>query len=389
MFLPLSCDALLYHLPYATVGLIVANVAVFAGMASGTIDPLDGWVLMYGQGMHPTQWLLSLFTHADFSHLLANMFFLWVFGLVTEGKLGWWRFLACYFVIGLGQSAIEQAIMLGSTPGPGSVGASSAIYGLMAMACVWAPMNSVKMFGFFLYFPISFDVRVAALAAFYVGIEFALAVLVSSVHLATGHGFLGSSLLHLMGVVLGGILGTILLKRKQVDCEHWDLFSVLRDEAGQPSKQEIAPPSQQQIQAYQGQRADEAKKKILAYLQIDQAPQALLVWRKVQDLKLPLELNRQEQFKLIAGLDKHKQWADSAPLMTKYLEEFPEGSEAVRLRLAQICLVELQRPARTLELLGTLDTTKLTENQNLLRKKLSAVAKKQIEEGEVELDDVI
>jgi hypothetical protein len=102
-----------------------------------------------------------------------------------------------------------------------------------------------------------------------------------------------------------------------------------------------------------------------------------------------LELSRQEQFKLIAGLDKHKQWADSAPLMTKYLEEFPEGSEAVRLRLAQICLVELQRPARTLELLGTLDTAKLNENQNLLRKKLSAVAKKQIEEGEVELDDVI
>ncbi len=389
MFVPLSCDALLYHLPYATVGLIIANVAVFVGMATGTLDPLNGWVLMYGQGMHPTQWLLSLFTHADFGHLLANMFFLWVFGLVTEGKLGWWRFLACYFVIGLGQSAIEQALMLSSTARPGSVGASSAIYGLMAMACVWAPMNSVKMFGFFLYFPISFDVRIAALAAFYIGIELALAIVVGSVHSILGHGFAWSSLLHLMGVVLGGALGTVLLKRKQVDCEHWDLFSVLRDEAGKPTKEELAPPSQQQLMAYQSQRADEAKKKILAYLQIDQAPQALLVWRKVQDLKLPLDLSRQELFQLIAGLDKHKQWADSAPLMAKYLEQFPDGSEAVRLRLAQICLVELKRPARTLELLAALDATKLNENQNLLRKKLSAVAQKQIEEGEVELDDVI
>jgi len=24
------------------------------------------------------------------------MIFLWVFGLVVEGKIGWWRFLACY-----------------------------------------------------------------------------------------------------------------------------------------------------------------------------------------------------------------------------------------------------------------------------------------------------
>ncbi len=381
MLVPVSCDAPLYHLPFATVGLILTNVVVFVAMLTGAVNPLDGWVLMYGQGMHPTEWLLSLFTHADFGHLLSNMFFLWVFGMVTEGKLGWWRFLACYFVIGWGQSAIEQAIMLHSLPGPGSVGASAAIYGLIAMACVWAPMNDVKIIGLIGYYPISFDVAVGVLAALYVGLDLALAIWLG--------GFAGSSLLHLMGVVLGTILGVVLLKRKQVDCDRWDLFTVLRGEQGQPTKEELAPPPAEKVAAHQQLKAEEAKQKILAYLQIGQAPQALLVLRKVHDMKLPLELSRQEQFKLIAGLDQHKQWADSAPLMTNYLAEFPDGSEAVRLRLAQICLVELQRPARTLELLAPLNRATLNDKQSLLLKNLIAVAKKQIEEGAVELDDAI
>ena len=381
MLLPVSCDAPLYHLPFATVGLILTNIVVFVAMLSGAVNPLDGWVLMYGQGMHPTEWLLSLFSHAGFGHLLSNMFFLWVFGMVTEGKLGWWRFLACYFVIGWGQSAIEQAIMLHSPSGPGSVGASAAIYGLMAMACVWAPMNDVKMIGFIGYYPISFDVAVGVLAALYVGLDLALVLWLG--------GFAGSSLLHLMGVVLGALLGIVLLKRKRVDCEHWDLFTVLRGEQGQSTKEEFPSPPAEKVAAHQQLKADEAKQRILAYLQIGQAPQALLLLHKVRDMKLPLELNRQEQFKLIAGLDQHKQWADSAPLMTKYLAEFPDGSEAVRLRLAQICLVELQRPARTLELLAPLPAGKLNEKQTLLWKKLIAVAKKQIAEGAVELDDAI
>jgi membrane associated rhomboid family serine protease len=105
MILPVSCDAILYHWPYATVGLIAANVLAFIVMVMGVFDPLNGWVLMYGEGLHPGQWLLSLFVHDGLGHLLGNMFFLWVFGMVTEGKLGWWRFLACYFLIGVSQSA--------------------------------------------------------------------------------------------------------------------------------------------------------------------------------------------------------------------------------------------------------------------------------------------
>jgi membrane associated rhomboid family serine protease len=382
MFLPISCDAPLYHMPFATVGLIVANVAVFGAAVTGMIDPLDGWVLIYGEGMQPTQWLMSIFMHAGLGHLIGNMFFLWTFGIVIEGKLGWSRFLACYLAIGIGESALEQAIMSSALPQPGSIGASAAIYGLMAMACVWAPMNEVKMlFSFGIVYFGTFDVPIGLLAAIYVGIDLTMTILFGMDS--------GGSFLHLLGALMGAVLGIVLLKRKQVDCERWDLFAVLRGEQGQPTKEEIAPPTTEQLASQAERRGAEAKRKLLAYLAIGQAPQALAVYRKIRDFKWPVELSQKEQFKLIAGLDQHKQWADAAPLMASYLEDFPEASEAVRLRLAQICLVELERPQRTLELLEMLGQAQLNEKQQLLHKQLVKVAKQRIEDGAMELDDVL
>ncbi len=57
-------------------------------------------------------------------HLVGNMFFLWGFGLVVEGKLGWWRFLLLYLTIGAIYSVIIQTSMLGATEG-GALGASA------------------------------------------------------------------------------------------------------------------------------------------------------------------------------------------------------------------------------------------------------------------------
>lgn len=384
MFVPVSCDARLYHLPYATVGLIIANTAAFGSMWAGIIDPFHGWVLMHGQGLHPVQWLLPTFMHADLGHLLGNLFFLWTFGLVIEGKLGWSRFLACYLVIGIGESAIEQVLMLRATPGPGSVGASAAIYGLLAMACVWAPMNEVKMlfmFGIVYFYLGTVDVSIWVLAALYVGLD-----VVVTLWLGLDS---GGSFMHLIGAAIGAVLGLVLLKRKQVDCEHWDLFAVLRGEQGQQALPELIPLTADQVAELATRRAQQARQKILDYLSIGQAPLALEVVRRGRDLRLPLQLDRDAQLKLIVGLDQHKQWRDVAPLMANYIEQFPENSAAVRLRLAQICLVELERPARTLELLKPLALEELNAKQRVLCQQLARVARHRIAAGIMELDDVL
>jgi membrane associated rhomboid family serine protease len=379
---PYSCDAKLFHLPIATGALIVLNILVFGGFASGRLDPADGWVLEYGTGLHPAQWLLSAFTHGSFGHLLGNMFFLWAFGLVTEGKLGWWRFLLAYLGIATSQSAIEQAIMPMIAPDvPFTLGASAAIYGLMAMACVWAPVNELSVFMLILLRPITFELAIGAFAALYVGIDLFYSVLM-------GAGAIGS-ITHLMGGAMGFVLGIVLLKTGVVDCEDWDLLSVLSGTYGADKQKlrEATIDSTRSAIAHSDEKALETRRKFDAYLQIDQPDQALAMKRRAEHTGRPLDLDRQDLLKLITGLHKHGKWAESAPVMAELMEVFPVDSQAVRLKLAQICLMELDRPGRALELLDGLDVAVLPPQQETLRVKIAAAAKRKVNAGELEVDD--
>jgi membrane associated rhomboid family serine protease len=114
----------------------VINALVLAGLNNGAIKP-EGLYLEYGNGLHPLQCLTSNFLHGGVLHLVGNMVFLWVFGVLIEGKTGWW-FGPLYLGIGILESAAEQAMMLGAVDVEGSLGASSILYGLLAIAALWA-----------------------------------------------------------------------------------------------------------------------------------------------------------------------------------------------------------------------------------------------------------
>lgn len=51
---------------------------------------------------HPWQIISHMFMHANFAHILFNMFGLWMFGSVVENVLGSKKFLILYFLAGLG-----------------------------------------------------------------------------------------------------------------------------------------------------------------------------------------------------------------------------------------------------------------------------------------------
>ena len=116
MLIPINTDAPLYHFPYGTIALIVINTLCFllTGYAIDH-DRLEPWMLEYGNGLNPLEWLTSMFAHGGFSHLIGNMFFLWGFGLVVEGKLGLRRFVMLYLGIGLLQSACVDLLTLHRT----------------------------------------------------------------------------------------------------------------------------------------------------------------------------------------------------------------------------------------------------------------------------------
>ncbi len=75
----------------------------------------------------PWQLVSYMFMHANLSHLIFNMFALWMFGRTLVYAMGEKRFLLYYMVCGIGAGLIQLAV---GGFGP-TVGASGAVFGLL------------------------------------------------------------------------------------------------------------------------------------------------------------------------------------------------------------------------------------------------------------------
>jgi len=129
------------HTPYATYVLIAINVIAFiaelgAGGSATSGDLIhDGG--LRGAEVDSGDWyriVTAGFLHAGPLHLLFNMYVLYVAGTLLEPGIGTPRFLGIYFVSLLGGSF--GALLL--SPDDLTVGASGAIFGLMAAVVVVA-----------------------------------------------------------------------------------------------------------------------------------------------------------------------------------------------------------------------------------------------------------
>lgn len=81
-----------------------------------------------GAPFEPWRMLTAVFAHGGFVHLALNMLALWMLGQILEPMLGRGRYIALYLISGFGGSVAMVVI----APGTSTVGASGAIFGLMA-----------------------------------------------------------------------------------------------------------------------------------------------------------------------------------------------------------------------------------------------------------------
>ena len=81
-----------------------------------------------GAPFEPWRMLTAVFAHGGFVHLALNMLALWMLGQILEPMLGRGRYIALYLISGFGGSVAVAVI----APGASTVGASGAIFGLMA-----------------------------------------------------------------------------------------------------------------------------------------------------------------------------------------------------------------------------------------------------------------
>jgi membrane associated rhomboid family serine protease len=104
-------------LPLIIKNLLIINVLVFIAQqtfGSGRIFSMEDLFALHhvkSPLFQPWQLITHLFLHGSFTHLLFNMFSLWMFGSVLESLWGPKRYLTFYFICGLGAAILQLAFL--------------------------------------------------------------------------------------------------------------------------------------------------------------------------------------------------------------------------------------------------------------------------------------
>lgn len=130
-----------------TLGILVVCVAVFLMQSLGVVGALlTGYGAQINAAVRMGEWwrlFTSAFLHANLTHILFNMWALWVFGPELERRAGSVPFAALYLSSAVAGGAVF--FLLGSR-GP-AVGASGAIFGLFGAWIAEAVRNRHTLAG--------------------------------------------------------------------------------------------------------------------------------------------------------------------------------------------------------------------------------------------------
>ena len=139
----------------AVVTYIIIGINIFVFIQSlSNPEAYNQLILNYGlipeqlmSGENPLSLITSMFLHADIIHLAMNTFFLLVSGDSVERKIGSTRFLVLYVAFGVIAGLFHT--YLTTTPAIPTIGASGAIFGVLASFAILFPFRwLIKLFGF-------------------------------------------------------------------------------------------------------------------------------------------------------------------------------------------------------------------------------------------------
>jgi membrane associated rhomboid family serine protease len=142
--------------PFVTVTLIALNALAWFYELSVPDDRLQAFLQTYGvvpAAFSAPTLFTSMFLHGSWSHVIGNMWFLWIFGDNIEDRLGHGRYVAFYVACGVG-AAIGHIMIEPSSTLP-TIGASGAIAGVMGAYFVLYPHSRVlTLIPLFIYWEI-------------------------------------------------------------------------------------------------------------------------------------------------------------------------------------------------------------------------------------------
>ena len=162
MLFPYKDDNPRILIPYVTYGIIAINILVFVIQFNlGISNQMAEENFIYSFGFIPANFsfntiFTSMFLHGGFSHIMGNMWFLWVFGDNVEGVLGHVKYALFYILCGVA-ATISQLLINPASTIP-MVGASGAIAGVLGMYMIRFPKANVHVFAFIIIFFTTFRI---------------------------------------------------------------------------------------------------------------------------------------------------------------------------------------------------------------------------------------
>jgi len=130
--------------PFVTITIIVVNALAF--LLELSLDPRDLQQFLHVYGVVPGDFhaptlITSMFLHGGWSHILGNMWYLWIFGDNVEDRFGRFGYIVFYLLCGIAAAA-GQIVMNSASLVP-TIGASGAIAGVMGAYFVMYPQSRV------------------------------------------------------------------------------------------------------------------------------------------------------------------------------------------------------------------------------------------------------
>lgn len=381
MIVPTGTDAPIYHWPIVTIVIMVVNVVVFV-LQLMFPELTETFSLQFGT-FRPHTWLTSAYLHGDFGHLVSNLVFLFIFGLIVEGKIGWWRFALVYNLLAVAASMLINLVTVWAIGS--ALGASCAITAMMGICFLWAPENEIQFHYVWIFFyriySGSFMASVQNVCFLFVAIDFLTAAF-------TGFG-ISSAVLHLIGLMPGLVIGWAMLKIRQVNCDGHDFFSIWSGNKGR-QQLTVAEEAEQERgkDAAKSQRKQELKAGLQMVDRYTEQGHFATAYKRFQSLahsRPQLVLSEARLVRIINGLEQDDQ---NDHLMQKLLDYYLKHYDrlAVPVRLKQIRrMVQHDQPRQALKTADELVNETLTESQKSNLGRLVDQAKRQIAEGVIEV----
>jgi rhomboid family protein len=204
--------------PYITITIILLNaLAWFYEVSMPDERMLNRFLFLYGvvpAAFAPATLITSMFLHGSWSHVIGNMWYLWIFGDNVEDRVGHGRFIVFYLLCGVA-AAYGQVLMSPDSVAP-MVGASGAIAGVMGAYFVLYPHSRVLTL-----IPWIFLQVVELPAILLLGVWFLMQFINAGAVAATAGTHSGGGVAfaaHVVGFVMG-VVGIFVFRRR--DRDYW------------------------------------------------------------------------------------------------------------------------------------------------------------------------